>query len=326
MAVACSGGADSLALALLTHDWATQDGTQLTALTVDHGLRAESAAEAQQVAHWCAARGIAHVILMPSLASDEANPQAAARQRRYDALAQWCAANHVTDLLLGHHADDQAETVALQQHRGDSPPSRAGMALVAHRGELRLIRPLLGTRKRALIAYLQTLDHPWIDDPSNQSDRYARNRLRKEMDDATITRLWHEAQVHGQQRHADDVVRNAWFTTHATPVADGWALDFTSWEALPDITRTDILSRAIQSVGGKSFRPRHHETARLDARLRHEAQGTATLGHCLIHWQRGGAIRMGLEPQRAAPHIIEREPLKTLASEPFWWFNYPLVS
>lgn len=332
LAVAVSGGADSMALTRLAHEWCTHRGITLTGFTVDHGLRAESAAEARQVGEWLAAQGIAHRILTPPPMPGIANPQAQARARRYDALTAACREAGIPHLLVAHHADDQAETVALQRHRGDTPASRAGMALVSARAGIHLVRPLLGTRKAALVHYLETRGQPWIDDPSNAHDAYARNRLRRRMTEAEFHALWHEAQRAGFARHREEQQRNQWFTAHATLTSGSVQLTRHRWATLPDAMRTDVLSHAIRVIGGKPFRPRHHETARLDAAILAAPEGCATLGHCRIAWEdatlcvaREVTRRAGLEPMAHPPHMTEATLWKQLVSEPFWWFNYSLA-
>jgi tRNA(Ile)-lysidine synthase len=110
IAVAVSGGGDSMALTLLTARWARHQGHALTALTVDHGLRLESAAEAALVAGWLSARGIAHHTVKWAGEKPATGLQDAARTARYRLLAAWAADNGIADLLLAHQQDDQAET------------------------------------------------------------------------------------------------------------------------------------------------------------------------------------------------------------------------
>src|SRR5512144_2076204 len=106
LAVAVSGGADSMALGLLAHDWAVARGGRVTALTVDHGLRPASAKEAAQVGSWMSACGIEHHILCWPGAKPASAVQNAARVARYRLLRQWCRQAGVLHLVLGHHADD----------------------------------------------------------------------------------------------------------------------------------------------------------------------------------------------------------------------------
>src|SRR5262245_21437394 len=145
LAVAVSGGSDSLALTLLLHDWARRQRGVLTALTVDHGLRPEAAAEARQVARWLRARGIRHRVLTwrPAGEARRGGLQAAARAARYRLLGAWCRANGVLHLALAHHREDQAETLLLRLARGSGLDGLAAMAAVSEREGVRLIRPLL---------------------------------------------------------------------------------------------------------------------------------------------------------------------------------------
>lgn len=335
LAVALSGGADSMACTLLAHAWATARGGHITALTVDHGLRPESRAEAEQVAGWMRARGIAHHILTPPLLPAIHNPQSQARTRRYSALLEYCRNAAIPYLLLGHHADDQAETVALQRHRGESPASRAGMAFVTTRGEAALVRPLLGTRKRALVNYLQAQQAEWVEDPSNARSDYARNRLRQALSEAEILALWHESQMQGAQRHADDIARNDWMQAHTRVTETTLWMDRMAWCAcVVEPTRMDYLSHLIRHVGGKIHRPRFGETQRLAREIAQEPTGTATLGHCLIRWQ-GADCDVALEATHPAvldaaaraPHMVGMQsPHNPLVKPPFWCFNMPHLS
>lgn len=331
LAVAVSGGIDSMALSLLLQQWCSARQLRLTAFTVDHGLRTTSAAEAEQVGAWLGARGITHHVLKPPPLSSIRNPQAQARARRYGALVAACHTHAVSHLLLAHHGDDQAETVALQQHRGETPSSRAGMALVSWRAGVPLIRPLLGTRKTTLRHYLQEHRQPWLEDPTNATDRFARNRLRRHLTEDEIVSLWHEAQQQGARRQQLEQQRNRWLHGHARLCDATVVLDYPAWSTLEARLRTDLLSHVIRQVGGKAFRARQHETLRLDHQMMTETTGRATLGRCQVDWNSTALdIRpehkhsQGLDAAWNAPHMTATDRWKTLVSEPFWWFNYPL--
>jgi tRNA(Ile)-lysidine synthase len=171
-----SGGPDSLALLLLAH--AALPG-QIAAATVDHGLRPANADEAVMVAALCARLGVPHATLPVTLA--EGNVQAEARTARYAALAEWMAAEEITALATGHHADDQAETLLLRLNRGSGV---AGLSGVRARGQvpgtrLPLLRPLLAWRRTELAEVLAQAQLVAAVDPSNTDDRFDRARLRK---------------------------------------------------------------------------------------------------------------------------------------------------
>jgi tRNA(Ile)-lysidine synthase len=181
LAVAVSGGGDSMALALLADAWARARGGAVTALTVDHGLRPEAAAEAAQVAAWCAARGIAHVILTHTGPVPRSGVQAAARAARYRLLEAWCRAHRVLHLLLAHQRDDQAETVAIREAAGSGLDGLAGMAAISERDAVRLLRPLLEVPRARLRDVLIGRDQEWIEDPSNRNPAFTRVRVRGDL-------------------------------------------------------------------------------------------------------------------------------------------------
>jgi tRNA(Ile)-lysidine synthase len=181
VAVAVSGGADSLALLHALRALAGRRGWRLAVLTVDHGLRPGSAADAAFVADHAKALGLPARVL--TLAPGdlephrEAGPEAAARAARYGAL--WPAADELgcSWLATGHTLDDQAETVLLQLLRGAGPDGLAGMAVRTGR----LLRPLLGARRAETRAACAAIGLAWREDPTNGDDAPLRNRVRTQL-------------------------------------------------------------------------------------------------------------------------------------------------
>lgn len=178
VAVAVSGGPDSMALA---HMLSQAAQGKVHALTVDHGLRLESAQEAQQVGEWL--KGwprISHTVLRWAGDKPQTKLQEEARHARYDLMAAYCAEHAISHLFLAHHQDDQAETFLLRLAAGSGLDGlcamREGQAFGA---ELTLMRPLLSIPKEALVEYCQAHHIPFVQDPSNQSPRFARVRLRQ---------------------------------------------------------------------------------------------------------------------------------------------------
>ncbi len=179
LAVAVSGGADSMALALLAHGWAIKKGGTIQALTVDHGLRTGARAEALMTRRRLRALGIPCCILTWQGTKPGTGIQAAARAARYELLQDWCAGHGVLHLLLAHHLSDQAETLLLRLQSGSGSDGLAAMAPVNETSGVRLVRPLLGVAPERLRATLEKHRVEWLEDLSNRDTAFTRVRLRR---------------------------------------------------------------------------------------------------------------------------------------------------
>jgi tRNA(Ile)-lysidine synthase len=173
--VACSGGADSVALAAATAFEAPRLGLPAGLVTVDHGLQAGSAGWAAETAALGHGLGLDPVLVRRVTVGTDGGPEAAARTARYAALA--AAAGPGWVVLLAHTLDDQAETVLLGLGRGSGPRSIAGMRPV----DGRWVRPLLGVRRETTRAACAAEHLAYRDDPQNADPRFTRVRLRAEV-------------------------------------------------------------------------------------------------------------------------------------------------
>ena len=168
LAVAVSGGADSMALAWLARAWAAERGGRATALVVDHGLRAESAAEAAATLARLAGMGLAtEAIVLHGLAHGPGLAERA-RAARHAALSDAAMRLGALHLLFGHHAADQAETVAMRLLAGSGAAGLAGMAALVETAALRMLRPLLDVGPGRLRATLAAAAVAWVEDPSRR--------------------------------------------------------------------------------------------------------------------------------------------------------------
>ncbi|MEU4774153.1 tRNA lysidine(34) synthetase TilS [Micromonospora sp. NPDC023644] len=188
--VACSGGADSLALAAATAFVAPRLGRAAGLVTVDHGLQEGSAQRAAAVVAWARGIGLAPVeSVRVDVAGRPGGPEAAAREARYRALADVADRLGAAALLTGHTRDDQAETVLLALARGAGPRGLAGMPARRDLDGVPLLRPLLEVGREQTRTACAVLGlSPW-EDPHNADPSYARARVRADLLPALVRAL-----------------------------------------------------------------------------------------------------------------------------------------
>ncbi len=254
LAAAVSGGADSLALAVLADAWARARAGSVLALVVDHRLRPESSREAAEAAARLAARGIAARVLTLTGLAPGAGLAERARAARYAVLSEACRAEGILHLLLGHHAADQAETVITRALAGSGPAGLAGMASVVETTFVRLIRPLLSVPAIRLRETLESLGIGWVEDPSNMDARALRPRLRALRADrdgtgAATAALVAAANVMGRERSRRERAAGSALAATVVLRCEGFAL----LPAAP--ISAEALGGLIQMIAGADFPP-----------------------------------------------------------------------
>lgn len=308
-------------------------GRTRIAAIVDHGLRAESAAEARRAAEL--ARGIgaqAHVLTLHGAGGS----QDVARIARHEALAAFARAQGVKVIYLGHTRDDQAETVAMRRDRGSGKAGLSGMGALApspiwpEGRDLWIARPMLGLARERLREVLTDEGIGWIEDPSNAALRFARvrtrARLRESGEAEDLLRIARTAAAETADAH-----RRAMTAALMCATFDDGAIRFA--EELLDLpAAVDVLAAAAMAVGARTRELPSEAAAGLARRLKQE--GTTALGGALftragaritvvrdpggIHGRRGGVRphpRVVLEP--GVPALWDRR-LEVTASEPGW--------
>lgn len=257
--VACSGGADSLALAAALAFEAARSGHQAGGITVDHGLQEGSAERAAGVVRTMAELGLAPAEATAVTVGSAGGVEAAARTARYAALDDAAERHWASAVLLGHTLDDQAETVLLGLARGSGARSLAGMRAVSGRYH----RPLLelGRDHTRRACHVMGLD-PW-DDPHNRDPAFARARVRERVLPALEKGLG--------PGMAASLARTARMLRDDADALDAWAeralaeagtdeaasddpgaitaLDVNALAALPRAVRTRVLHRAALAAG-----------------------------------------------------------------------------
>ncbi|MFE5741819.1 tRNA lysidine(34) synthetase TilS [Streptomyces celluloflavus] len=251
--VACSGGADSMALASALTFEAPRLGVRAGGITVDHGLQEGSDLRAAEVALRLRALRLDPVEAVTIRVGRDGGPEAAARDARYAALDAAAERHGAAAVLLGHTRDDQAETVLLGLARGSGTRSLSGMAATTGRNG-RYRRPFLEldrqTARKACL--MQSL--PVWDDPHNADPAYTRSRLRHEGLPALEKALGKgvvEALARTAQLSRDDAdALDAWAAdAERTVLDDAGTLDVAALFALPAAVRRRVLRRAAIGAG-----------------------------------------------------------------------------
>ncbi len=257
--LAVSGGPDSTALLVLAARWrrGLKRGPKLLAVTVDHGLRPESAREARGVKRLATRLGVRHRTLRWSGRKPATGLQEAARAARYRLLAAAAKAVGASHVLVAHTSDDQAETVLIRLFHGSGPSGLAAMARETALNGLIVVRPLLDLPKSRLMATVEAVGTPFVDDPSNRDPRYLRVRVRTLMpalaaEGLTSDRL---ARLAGRLRRADAAIEAAvdqaavQLAVPAGREPGSIAFSADGFSALPEEVALRLLGRAIDRLG-----------------------------------------------------------------------------
>ena len=285
LALAVSGGADSLALALLGDAWCSARGGRATALTVDHGLRPEAADEAARVGRWLGRLGIEHRVLTWTGPTPSSGVQAAARALRYDLLGAWCRDHGALHLVLAHTLEDQAETFLMRLEKGSGPDGLAAMSAIRELPACRLVRPLLGTSKAKLRATLEAVGQDWIEDPSNDDRRFTRVRVRRAIETAGLdpAGLARAAARYGQARVVLEGEASRLMARCVTASPAGFAyVDRQALASAPADLSVRVLSRLLTALGGTAYPPGRDRVERLLGEVTSMPAKPRTLGRCLI--------------------------------------------
>ncbi len=303
--IAVSGGPDSIALLLMAAEWAKRRGrTRIEAAPVDPGLRPGSADEAKAVAHLCARLKVGHRVLQWKGAKPATRLQERAREARYRLLVDYAKAIGADTLLTAHHADDQAETVLFRLLRGSGVAGLRGMDVRTMRDGMTIGRPLIGLRKRDLIAFAEARGAPFIDDPSNADPRFARTRLR-----ALLARLGEEGldaealdRLARRAGETEEALAHLTAEVEARLGAEG-ALDARALFAAPVAIARRILARRIAETGGRDLSRIGLEkiealAANLAEALRERRAHGANVGGALVRLSAKGRLTFAPEPPR----------------------------
>jgi tRNA(Ile)-lysidine synthase len=308
VAIAVSGGGDSMALMWLAAQWAgrTQQPPHLTILTVDHGLRPGSAEEAHWVAERARELGLSAVVLAWLGDKPATGVQARAREARYDLLIGWCVDHGAGALVTAHSLDDQAETFVMRLARGSGVDGLSGMRPSRH-DRIAILRPLLGVSRARLRSTLLAAGLSWLEDPSNRDPRYERVRWRH-----TLAFLEQEGLAPAMiALSARRLERARQALEHATSRLEASVVEhedkqasfrLAAVEGEPEELMLRLLRRLVMRYGAGGEPPELSALERLSAWITGGVSGGRTLAGCRIT-RRKDAVRISREPPRRRPEI-----------------------
>lgn len=281
--VAVSGGSDSKGLLLALSQAIEASGKtdlSLAACTVDHALRAGSAAEAEAVACFCARLGITHVVKPWDGEKPTAGIQAAAREKRYQLLAAAADELGATCIVTGHTLDDQRETILMRSERGQGPGAAGMAADVLYDRRFWVLRPFLRLRRANVRAFLAAEGVGWFDDPSNANMHFERVRTRKHLAEtgAEAAATWDAA-----SRARSSVKAAEWLRLHAR-VHENLVVSIaeTAVGTCVDIDCRRALLTMAGVVGGRTHPLAADTAARVMAFLERGELGRLTAGRVVF--------------------------------------------
>ena len=319
--LAVSGGSDSMALMVLVARWAASGRIPADVLidvaTVDHGLRAESAREADWVAERARALGFRHTTLAWSGEKPQSAVQEEARAARYALLTAHAQAGpQPAAIVTGHTADDQAETLIMRLGRGSGLDGLSGMSParpLMPDSSVVLVRPLLSLSKSALQGLLVRAGGTWLDDPSNDSLDFERVRLRAA--DANLealglsnAKLALSARRLSRARQALEVLTQEKLSALVAVHGGSYAsLSRQAWAAEPAEIRVRLLARLLDTFGGFARPAQLSQIEALEEVLAEGRPIAQTLGGCMVS-QGWTTLRLYREPGRQALADAVLEP------------------
>lgn len=294
--IGLSGGADSVCLLLLLHQWRRELKIELFAVHVHHGLRgreadrdssyAEELSEGLGVPFICVGADVGKYARAHGLSLEEAG-----RLVRYRALEEERKRLSAQKIAVAHHGDDQVETVLYNLFRGSGLTGLCGMRPVRDA----IIRPLLCVEKREILAYLEEKGISYCQDSSNASTDYVRNRLRLEIIPAIRERINPGAPLH---------IRMAAETAAA---ADGYFEE----EALRILDRYGVTG-GNQTAPGESGKDRSEMEAGAETETKTGAKAGAKAGVEVEHADKGMAVGIPVEALAAREPIIRQYVIRRM--------------
>ena len=254
-AVAVSGGADSLCLTLLLHQFCQKNKIELFAITVDHNIRSESAQEAETVHNFLKKQNIQHTILKNTTPIGNTCIEEDARNIRYNLLTSFCKENNIPYLFIAHQLEDQIETFLSRLARGSGINGLGAIKKISQRDDIVIIRPFLNTPKNEIKKYLSKNNIEWVEDPMNQDPNYERVKWRNflpvlEKNNLSLKAISLSIQRLNRVQETLNTITNTFLKTNVSFYPEGYALINTnSFQTLPDEIKIRALNEVLKKIG-----------------------------------------------------------------------------
>ena len=290
IAVAVSGGSDSLSLLILLKNWTSKNGFSLTCVTVDHKLREESHEEALFVRDFCNKIGVNHAILEwnkdNNVVISHGKIEDLARSARYNLINEYCEHEAINIVAIGHTWNDQLETFEMRKNQKSAELGLAGMSRIRSISKnVKIIRPIMVFSKDYLRKFLISKKIPWKNDPMNDDSQFRRVFYRKNiasMSREELQKTTSKIKSLGKKRH--DIEKRAVSflkeNIDSEKIKFGYMVfDSAKFLNEEEEIQAEILKRAIWNIGVKKYAP---TIDKLTLKNIIELKKIKTLGRCLL--------------------------------------------
>ncbi len=315
IAIAVSGGVDSLALTFLLHDFCLENNIKLFAVTIDHKMRQSSSKEAAALSKILQKNKITHEILAINKKDlPKTNIEANLREARYEMLYNFCSKNKIEHLFLGHHLGDVAENFLIRLFRGSQLDGLSAMQEVLRHKKIKLCRPLLNVEKDELKKYLQAKKIKWFEDESNDDEKFLRNKMRKFFDsfeekNLIQKRIKNAAEIIKESKDfIDDVLlREAAIcldfkqdrSSKISAKEASFTINLKNYQKIPPNIALKILSLVLIEASGNPYKPRLEGLKNFEKNILTLAKGKKKNFY--------GCMALGLENQAVTIYRDETE-------------------
>ncbi|ABV74404.1 tRNA(Ile)-lysidine synthetase TilS [Rickettsia akari str. Hartford] len=286
IAVAVSGGSDSVALLYLANIWAEKNNIELSVISVDHNLREQSKQETYYVQNISNSLNRKHYSLSFDHQNNFSNLQERARAGRYDLMTNLCLEFDILVLLTAHHEDDYVENFCLRLER-NSGIFGLSSSNINWYNNIQIIRPLYNIPKSELVEYLVSHNIKWFEDESNSSDKYRRNIIRQKLAKGAG---YIKAEIILQQLKINDLLDNKFKPELISAIAEavkifeyGFAfLDLVKFDKFSNEVKVQIINFLLIIISGQFRAARFYSVEPILKLITQDVNFKNTLHGCVV--------------------------------------------